>query len=76
MSKKAQAPAATAASSAALALHDQRAFFEKALAYGVQHGILVAAALDTIQADVLTGMVLISRYFGSEFSCPEQGIPG
>ena len=71
MSKKAQAPAATAASSAALALHDARPFFEKALAYGVQHGILDAAALDAIHLEAPKGMVQIARYFGSEFLRPE-----
>ena len=55
----------------ALALHDQRAFFEKALAYGVQHGILDASTLDAIHAEAPKGMVQIARYFGSEFLRPE-----
>ena len=55
----------------ALALHDQRAFFEKALAYGVQHGILDSAALDAIHGEAPKGMVQIARYFGSEFLRPE-----
>lgn len=54
-----------------LALHDQRAFFEKALAYGVQHGILDSATLDAIHAEAPKGMVQIARYFGSEFLRPE-----
>lgn len=67
MTKTAQAPVAPSA----LALHDARPFFEKALAYGVQHGILDAAALDAIHAEAPKGMVQIARYFGSEFLRPE-----
>ena len=58
-------------STSVLALHDQRAFFEKALAYGVQHGILGADTLDAIHAEAPKGMVQIARYFGSEFLRPE-----
>ncbi len=58
-------------STSVLALHDQRAFFEKALAYGVQHGILDSATLDAIHAEAPKGMVQIARYFGSEFLRPE-----
>jgi hypothetical protein len=57
--------------SASLQLHDARPFFEKALAHGVQHGIIDAAKLDTINADAPKGMVQIARYFGSEFLRPE-----
>lgn len=70
MTKTAQAPAA-AASPSALALHDARPFFEKALAYGVQHGILDAAALEAIHTEAPKGMVQIARYFGNEFLRPE-----
>ena len=55
----------------ALARFDQRPFFEKALAYGIQHGILDAARLDAIQTEAPKGMVQIARYFGSEFLRPE-----
>ena len=58
-------------STSALALHDQRAFFEKALAYGVQHGIVDSATLDAIHAEAPKGIVQIARYFGSEFLRPE-----
>ena len=58
-------------STSVLALHDQRAFFEKALAYGVQHGILDSATLDAIHAEAPKGIVQIARYFGSEFLRPE-----
>ena len=54
-----------------VALFDDRPFFEKALAYGLQHGVLDPAKLDAIQADAPKGMVQIARYFGSEFLRPE-----
>jgi hypothetical protein len=54
-----------------VALFDDRPFFEKAIAYGVQHGILDQAKLDAIQTDAPKGMVQIARYFGSEFLRPE-----
>jgi hypothetical protein len=52
-------------------MFDGRAFFEKALVFGVQHGILDQARLDTIANDAPKGMVQIARYFGSEFLRPE-----
>ena len=55
----------------ALQLHDARPFFEKALVYGVQHGIINAERLAAIAADAPKGMVQIARYFGSEFLRPE-----
>ncbi len=54
-----------------VALFDDQPFFEKALAYGVQHGILDNTKLDAIQTDAPKGMVQIARYFGSEFLRPE-----
>lgn len=54
-----------------VALFDERPFFEKAVAYGVQHGVLDQAKLDAIQTDAPKGMVQIARYFGSEFLRPE-----
>ena len=57
--------------SSALQLHDARPFFEKALVYGVQHGILDADRLAAIHTDAPKGMVQIARYFGSEFLRPE-----
>ncbi len=61
----------TESTSAALQLHDARPFFDKALAHGVQHGIIDAARLAAIQADGPKGIVQIARYFGSEFLRPE-----
>jgi hypothetical protein len=54
-----------------VSLYDARPFFEKALAYGVQHGILTQDKLDAIRADAPKGMVQIARYFGSEFLRPQ-----
>jgi len=50
-----------------VALFDARPFFEKALAYGLQHGIIDQAKLDAMQTEAPKGMVQIARYFGSEF---------
>ena len=54
-----------------VAMFDGRAFFEKALVFGVQHGILDQPLLDAIATDAPKGMVQIARYFGSEFLRPE-----
>jgi hypothetical protein len=73
-----QAPSASSAppesaepSAQGIALFDARPFFEKALAYGVQHGLIDAAKLDAMQTEAPKGMVQIARYFGSEFLRPE-----
>ena len=54
-----------------VAVFDDRPFFEKAIAFGMQHGVLDQAQLDAIQTDAPKGMVQIARYFGSEFLRPE-----
>ena len=54
-----------------VALFDARPFFEKALVYGLQHGLIDEAKLEAIQTDAPKGMVQIARYFGSEFLRPE-----
>ena len=54
-----------------IALFDKRPFFEKALVYGVQNGIIDQAKLDVIATEAPKGMVQIARYFGSEFLRPE-----
>ena len=54
-----------------VSLFDARPFFEKALVYGVQHGILDAARLEAMRNDAPKGMVQIARYFGTEFLRPE-----
>jgi len=63
--------ATAGASPQAIALFDARPFFEKALAYGLQHGLIDQAKLDAIATDAPKGMVQIARYFGSEFLRPE-----
>ena len=62
---------ATAQQPQAVSLFDARPFFEKAVAFGVQHGILHPDKLDSICNDAPKGMVQIARYFGSEFLRPE-----
>ncbi len=61
----AQSPAAS------VSIYDARPFFEKALHYGVQHGIIDAQKLELIRTEAPRGMVQIARYFGSEFLRPE-----
>lgn len=55
----------------ALSLFDARPFFEKALVFGLQHGLIDQARLDAICTDAPKGMVQIARYFGTEFLRPE-----
>jgi hypothetical protein len=54
-----------------ISLYDSRPFFEKALQYGVQHGIIPPAKLEAINTEAPKGMVQIARYFGSEYLRPE-----
>jgi hypothetical protein len=54
-----------------VSLFDAKPFFEKALVYGVQHGIIDQNKLDAICTDAPKGMVQIARYFGSEYLRPE-----
>jgi hypothetical protein len=63
MPNRPSTPAATAPT--AVALHDARPFFEKALHYGVHHGLINAARLDAMRTEAPKGMVQIARYFGS-----------
>ena len=60
-----------AAAGASISLYDARPFFEKALQFGVTHGILDQPKLEAIGSDAPKGMVQIARYFGSEFLRPE-----
>ena len=62
---------ATPSATSGMALFDERPFFEKALAHGLNHGIIDAEKLADIRADGPKGMVQIARYFGSEFLRPE-----
>jgi len=54
-----------------VSLYDARPFFEKALQYGVQHGILGPEKIDAMRIEGPKGMVQIARYFGNEFLRPE-----
>ena len=58
-------------SPASVSIYDARPFFEKALHYGVQHGIIDPQKLALICAEAPKGMVQIARYFGTEFLRPE-----
>jgi hypothetical protein len=54
-----------------VSVFDARPFFEKALGFGMQNGIIDAQKLDEIRTSAPKGMVQIARYFGSEFLRPE-----
>ena len=54
-----------------VSLFDARPFFEKALAYGVQHSIISQDRIEAMGQEAPKGMVQIARYFGSEFLRPE-----
>jgi hypothetical protein len=54
-----------------VSLFDARPFFEKALIYGVQHGLIDPAKRDAMAEEAPKGMVQIARYFGSEYLRPE-----
>lgn len=56
---------------ASVSLYDARPFFEKALQFGLQHGILDQARIEAICLDAPKGMVQIARYFGNEFLRPD-----
>lgn len=58
-------------SPSAVSLYDARPFFEKALQYGVQHGILGPEKIEAMRTEGPKGMVQIARYFGNEFLRPE-----
>ncbi|CAM3452112.1 hypothetical protein [Polaromonas hydrogenivorans] len=71
MHPSATAPTASPTSPASVSLYDARPFFEKALRFGVQNGIIDREKLDAIRADAPKGMVQIARYFGNEFLRPD-----
>jgi hypothetical protein len=58
-------------SPSAISLYDTRHFFEKALQYGVLHGILSAEKIEAMRVEGPKGMVQIARYFGNEFLRPD-----
>ena len=64
-------PAAFVSATVGMSLYDARPFFEKALVYGIQHGLIDAQKLEAINNDAPKGMVQIARYFGNEFLRPD-----
>ncbi len=54
-----------------MALFDERPFFEKALAYGLAHGLIGAERIEALRTEAPRGMVQIARYFGTEFLRPD-----
>lgn len=54
-----------------ISLYDTRAFFEKALQYGVQHGIIGTEKIEAMRVEGPKGMVQIARYFGNEYLRPD-----
>jgi len=68
---KSPGAAASLAPASSVSLYDTRPFFEKALVFGVQNGIIDQQKLDAIGNDAPKGMVQIARYFGTEFLRPE-----
>ncbi len=59
------------ASPASVSIYDARPFFEKALQFGLQNGIIDAQKLEAISNEAPKGMVQIARYFGTEFLRPD-----
>ncbi len=56
---------------AAVALFDQRPFFEKALQHGLRHGTIPTERLAGMHQEAPKGMVQIARYFGTEYLRPD-----
>ena len=54
-----------------VALFDSQPFFEKALRYGLQYGILSPEKLVSMRQEGPKGMVQIARYFGTEYLRPD-----
>ncbi len=61
----------TGVAAPALSLFDERSFFEKALAYGLSHGLISQQRFEAMEDEGARGMVQIARYFGSEYLRPE-----
>jgi len=55
----------------ALATFDNRPFFDKALRYGVEQGIIAPGRLKSLQEDFSKGIVQIANYFGTAHLRPE-----
>lgn len=55
----------------AIALYDDRPFFETALRHGLRFAILTRAKIDAIEAEAPKGLVQIADTFGSKYLRPE-----
>lgn len=64
-------PARTDSDAQSVTLFDHRPFFEKALQYGVQQGVISAEKLASMCQEAPKGMVQIARYFGTEYLRPD-----
>jgi len=60
-----------ATASTALATFDSRPFFDKALRYGVERGIIAPERLQVMQEDFAKGIVQIANFFGTAHLRPE-----
>lgn len=54
-----------------MAVFDDRPFFEKALAYGLAHGLIGGERIEALRTEAPKGMVQIARYFGTEYLRPD-----
>lgn len=54
-----------------VSLYDGRPFFEKALHFGVQKGIIDAARIGVILDDAPKGLIQIADFFGSQYLRPD-----
>lgn len=55
----------------AIALYDDRPFFETALRHGVRNAIITRAKIEAINAEAPKGLVQIAEAFGSKYLRPE-----
>jgi hypothetical protein len=55
------------AKAATLSTYDARPFFDKALAHGVQNGLIDSSVLQALRIDGAKGMVQIAGFFGTAF---------
>jgi len=60
-----------ATASTALATFDRRPFFDKALRYGIERGIIAPERLQVMQEDFAKGIVQIANFFGTAHLRPE-----
>lgn len=71
MGPTATQPRSTQATATTLTAFDARPFFARALVHGVRQGVLDAARVKQIEADMAKGVVQIAQYFGTAWLRPE-----